>query len=48
MAVVRALVNRPRLVLADEATSSLDDENAALVLGMLRRVNREEGVTGFF
>ena len=48
VAVVRALVNRPRLVLADEATSSLDDENAALVLGMLRRVNREEGVTVVF
>jgi putative ABC transport system ATP-binding protein len=48
VAVVRALVNRPRLLLADEATSSLDDENAALVMGMLRRVNREEGVTVVF
>lgn len=48
VAVVRALVNRPKLVLADEATSSLDDENAALVMGMLRRVNREEGVTVVF
>lgn len=48
VAVVRALVNRPRLLLADEATSSLDDENAALVLGMLRRVNQVEGVTVVF
>jgi len=48
VAVVRALVNSPRLLLADEATSSLDDENASLVLGMLRRVNREEGVTVVF
>jgi putative ABC transport system ATP-binding protein len=45
VAVVRALVNHPKLLLADEATSSLDDENAALVLGMLRQVNREEAVT---
>jgi putative ABC transport system ATP-binding protein len=44
VAVVRALVNRPSLLLADEPTSSLDDENAALVLAMLGRVNREERV----
>ncbi|MCW3999763.1 MAG: ABC transporter ATP-binding protein [Candidatus Bathyarchaeota archaeon] len=44
VAVVRALVNRPSLLLADEPTSSLDDENALLVLSMLCRVNREEGV----
>jgi putative ABC transport system ATP-binding protein len=45
VAVVRALVNRPRLILADEVTSSLDDENGALVMDMLRRINREDGVT---
>lgn len=48
VAVVRALVNHPRVLLADEATSSLDDENGALVMGMLSRVNREEGVTVVF
>jgi ABC-type lipoprotein export system ATPase subunit len=48
VAIVRALVNRPKLLLADEATSSLDDENTALVMGMLRRVNQEEGMTVVF
>ena len=45
VAVIRALVNRPRLLLADEPTSSLDDENSKLLMNMLLRVNREERVT---
>ena len=45
VAVIRSLVNRPRLLLADEPTSSLDDENSALVMDMLCRVNRDEKVT---
>jgi len=40
VAIVRALVNNPRLVLADEPTSSLDDENARLVLNLLEEANR--------
>lgn len=33
--IARAIVNRPRLILADEPTSSLDDGNAMLVLDLL-------------
>ena len=44
-AVARALVNRPRLVLADEPTGSLDEEATELVADLLLRLNREEGVT---
>jgi putative ABC transport system ATP-binding protein len=35
IAIARAVSKRPRLVLADEPTASLDDENAALVIELL-------------
>ena len=37
-AIARALVNRPKLVFADEPTGSLDSENTALVLDALAEV----------
>jgi len=43
-AVVRALVNRPRLVLADEPTGSLDREGSESLARLLAELNREEGV----
>jgi putative ABC transport system ATP-binding protein len=36
IAVARAFANDPKLLLADEPTGSLDDDNAAVVIGMLR------------
>jgi len=43
-AVVRALVNRPRLLLADEPTGSLDRASAEALGRLLGELNREEGV----
>jgi lipoprotein-releasing system ATP-binding protein len=45
VAVARALVNRPRLVLADEPTGLLDPAASDQVADLLMRLNREEGVT---
>ena len=45
VAVVRALINQPQLVLADEPTGSLDQTSARELGQLLLELNREEGVT---
>jgi putative ABC transport system ATP-binding protein len=45
VAVARALANRPRLVLADEPTGSLDAANAQQVLELVRNLCTEVGAT---
>ena len=43
VAIVRALVMRPKLVLADEPTGNLDRENATMIGDLLFRLPNEEG-----
>lgn len=45
VAVVRALINRPQLLLADEPTGALDRASAHELGQLLVELNREEGVT---
>jgi predicted ABC-type transport system involved in lysophospholipase L1 biosynthesis ATPase subunit len=44
VAVARALINRPALLLADEPTGSLDRASAESLAQLLVNLNREEGV----
>jgi ABC-type lipoprotein export system ATPase subunit len=43
-AVVRALINQPRLLLADEPTGSLDGANADQLATLLSELNREQNI----
>lgn len=44
VAVVRALINEPRLILADEPTGALDEANAATLTDLLISLQKETGV----
>jgi ABC-type lipoprotein export system ATPase subunit len=45
VAVMRALINEPQLLLADEPTGALDRASAQQLAQLLLDLNREEGVT---
>lgn len=44
-AVVRALINQPKLLLADEPTGALDRRSAEVLSDLLLKLNEEDGVT---
>jgi phosphonate transport system ATP-binding protein len=43
--IARALMQQPKIILADEPVASLDPATARTILDILRRINREDGVT---
>ena len=43
--IARALASQPKVLLSDEATSALDPETTRSILDLLRKVNRELGLT---
>lgn len=45
VAICRALLHRPKLILADEATGNLDPENKAVILDLIQNIAAETGAT---
>jgi len=44
-AIARALINNPKIVLADEPTGNLDSENTATIYKIFREINQQYGTT---
>lgn len=45
VAISRALVNNPRLILADEPTGNLDTQTSREIMGIFEQLNHDQGIT---
>ena len=45
VAIARAMATNPKVLLCDEATSALDPNTTKSILGLLKKINREMGIT---
>ena len=48
VAIARALATQPKIVLADEPTANLDHKTGEEVLSLMKKINRDAGVTFIF
>ena len=48
VAIARSLINRPKLILADEPTGNLDTKTSAELMELFQRLNQEQGITIVF